>query len=114
MTNFEWLVKNKKITKLFREIVEREDLSDVLEEWSIPSRSAWLSDSIVEWLQAVHKTKKYVALDDVIEILRMPRKLNLSKPNQKVGMTEIMAMEAHHNSEIQTALFSLEVKEIDE
>lgn len=59
------------------------------------------------------KKKKYVALDDVLEILRMPRKLELVNTNRKVDMPAIMEMESKHYFDMQAALFNLETKEIE-
>jgi hypothetical protein len=114
MTNYEWLVKSGNLADFIKDI-KFLDGHALMSEYQMKFPYEDLTyNRIAEWLQAERKTKKYVALDDVIEILRMPRELNLSKPNQKVGMTEIMAMESHHYYKMQRAVFNLEVKEIDE
>ena len=109
MTNFEWLVKSG-------------ELARYISGWFIqmnPQRDGHTNFAIecAKYLQAEHKEpkkRKYVALDDVIEILRMPRKLNIKNTNCKVDMPSILEMESKHYFDMQKALFNLETKEIDE
>lgn len=126
MTNFEWLVKNGKTANFLY------DVCGALSENAKGTYPLTITDQYnglsigygenickkcAEWLQAERKTKRktrYVALNDVIDIFRMPRELKVKDTNRKIDMADILEMEAHHYFEMQTALFSLETKEIDE
>lgn len=74
MTNYEWLVKTGMFQRFIVEMLgyaKLNDLSGFETSWKIPKMHNFQSDNISNWLQAKHpEPKKYVELNNVLEILR--------------------------------------------
>ena len=107
MTNYEWLKKHDYMPS-FIALVIHNKFEELTKRYGLrPDYYEYIAD----WLEEERIFKKYVALDEVKEILRMPMRIEGGRTNGKTLLKEVLN---NHYAYMMVALNNLQVKEIDE
>lgn len=121
MTNYEWIMKSGKMENFLFDVYSaltentrgRYPLSIEQQYHGLSIKYGEnICKKCVEWLQAEHKTKTYVALDDVSSIFNKSFCFHFDK--NKYTQQEVVHILDDLFGGISTKLERLEVKEIDE
>lgn len=107
MTNYEWL-KNHDCMPTFIDLLKAGRVTALTERYGLPET---YYQYVADWLEEEHIFKKYVALDEVKEILRMPMRIEGGRTNGKTQLREVLN---NYYADMMVALNNLQVKVIDE
>lgn len=117
MTNFEWLVKTRKLDTFVFDVYSFDGnimhTDYFFENYGLKLKlGESISKTIADWLTNEHKTTKYVALDEVLNLFNRPMKVDSLK--SKFSDTEVYHLIAENCCDIKNAILNLNTKEIDE